>query len=317
MADAIAALPATPATRPADETSDGREQLAVMNFLASHRGSTRVGYEAHLKAFYGWCRMNGITSMLDITRGQLELYLRTLEETVSERTGEPLAQATIANRFGAVANFLDHAANDDLIPKNPAKQVRRPKVDRDAQTRTWFDVGDFHLFVRQAQRSTVQDEALILLMATTGIRVAEVCSLNVSDVHLERGQAYIEYKRKGGKITRPDLPTSTLLAVQRLVDQRGGDGPLFVTVRGTRFDRRAVQRVIDRLSEQAGIGNRVTPHGLRRSFATTAVRLGASDGEVQRALYQADPRTTQLYIRIANGGSTARHMVADLLASAR
>jgi integrase len=305
MAEHTVLRPLHSLTNTTTADADNREQLAVMNFLASHRGSTRVGYEAHLKSFYGWCRMNGITSMLDITRGQLELYLRTLEETVSERTGEPLAQATIANRFGAVANFLEHAANDDLIPKNPAKQVRRPKVDRDAQTRTWFDVGDFHLFVRQAQRSTIQDEALILLMATTGIRVAEVCSLNVSDVHLERGQAYIEYKRKGGKITRPDLPTSTLLAVQRLVDTREGDGPLFVTVRGTRFDRRAVQRVIDRLSAEAGIGNRVTPHGLRRSF-----------GDVQRALYQADPRTTQLYIRIANGGSTARHMVADLLASA-
>lgn len=314
MSDAIAVIiRAQTAATPIGSAS--REQQAVLNFLASHKGQTRADYERNLRRFYDWCNELGL-SMLDVTRGQLELYLRWMEDQTSTRTRRPFAPATIANRFVAVAMFLEHACNDDLIEKNPARAVKRPKVDQEAQRRTWFDIGDFHLFVREAQRSTVQDAALILLMATTGVRVSEVCSLDTTDVHLERGQAYIEYVAKGGKVKRPDLPVSTLLAVQRLVDSRPDPGALFRTSRGTRLDRRGVQRVIDRLSARCGITTRVTPHGLRRSFATTAVRLGASSGEVQRALGHSDERTTSLYVRIANGGSTARHMVADLLAAA-
>lgn len=289
-----------------------REQLAVLNFLATYTGTTRTSYQDSLKAFYGWCGQHGIT-MLDVTRGQLELYLRHLESYISAKTGKPLAQATIANRFGAVANFLAYAESDELIDKNPAKFVRRPKIDRDAQTRTYLDVGDFHLLARQARREGGQIRALIMLMCATGMRVNEVCSLNVDDVHLDQGQAYLTYIRKGGKVSRPDLPTPVLLSLQLLLEDRPADGPLFLTARGTRIDRKYVQRVIDYLCAEAGIEKRITPHSLRRSFATTAARLGTSTSDLQRALYHADPRTSLLYVQIADGGSTTRHAVADFL----
>jgi integrase len=154
------------------------------------------------------------------------------------------------------------------------------------------------------------------VLATTGIRVGELASLDVDSVHVERGAAYIEYVRKGRKATQTKLPTETLLVVMRQIDTLGrATGPLFVGDTGTRIDRRGVQRVITRLAVQVGISRHVTPHGLRRTFASTARRLGASHSDIQHALHQADPRTTDLYLRGDKGGSVSRHLVAELLAS--
>jgi len=317
MTHAAIALPATPLAI-AGPTAEDREQLAVLNFLATYTGTTRQSYQESLKAFYEWCRQNNLT-MLGITRAQLEIYLRYLEQYVSTHTGRPLAQATIANRFGAVFNFYAYAEADEIIEKNPAKNVRRPKIDRDAQKRSYLNVGDFHLFCREGSRAGGQTRAITMLFGTIGMRVSEVCSLNVADVHAETGEAYIEYVRKGSKITRPNLPVPTLLALQFVVEQRiregRGDGPLFLTQRGTRIDRKYVQRMIDELCASAGITTKITPHSLRRSFITTAARLGAPMADLQRAAYHTDPRTTLLYVQIKDGGTTTRQMITDFLAA--
>ena len=301
------------------------EHLAVATFLARYKGRTLANYTTDLRDYMRWCRGHDI-GMLDVNRGDLELYIRDLEQR--EVNGHPLAQATVARKFGTVFLFLEYAYIDDRIPRNPAKAVTRPKIDREAQRRTWFELGEIHAIIGQCRRNIVlaeqrldrakalpagyrltrarripdaeravkraiRDYTVLQLLSTTGIRVGELCSLDIGSLHVDDGAAYIEYIRKGGRLTQTPLPTETLLVMMRHVEQLDRHiGPLFVTTQGNRFDRKAVQAIITRVSRQVGITRIVTPHGLRRTFASTAQTLGASQTDIQHALNHADPRTT-------------------------
>lgn len=292
-----------------------REDRAEAAFLARFTGNTLASYQYDVAAYRGWCDAAGI-NLLDITRGELERYVRHLETYVSPHTGRTYAQATVARMFAAVAQLLGFAELDEVIDRNPARSVRRPVVDRYAQHRTWLELGDLHQLCKAARASTsLQDRAVVLVMATVGLRVNELCQLNVDDLHIQRGQAYLEYIRKGGKITRPTISLEVVLLLEDLAASRTDKtGPLFLSGYGNRLTRAAVQRILTRLCGVAGVTTPITPHGMRRSFATAAALLGVPPHEIQEALYQADARQLPFYIQTNNNGSAARNAVANLLA---
>ena len=103
-------------------------RLAVASFLARYREPTLTAYTQDLKAFLGWCEISD-REVLRVTRGELEMYVRYLEN-------RDYAAATVARRFGTVATFYKYAAIDGVIPSNPAVAVTRPKVAWEGRKRT-------------------------------------------------------------------------------------------------------------------------------------------------------------------------------------
>lgn len=235
----------------------------------------------------------------------------------------------------AVVTFLARYSN----PKTRANYTQ--------DLRTWFSIGEIHSIIGKAKANVElqenwlayvtrpesrcmqrrrdearqrvararQDFAVLQVMATVGIRVGALCSLDVASLHVTSGTASLRYIRKGNKTTNTSLPTDTLLIVMKHLDGRV-DGPLFRNDYGNRITRAGVARIINRIAASVGITHVVTPHGMRRTFATTARRLGASQGEVQQALNHVDQRTTSLYeMDKDSGGGAARHLVADLLSA--
>lgn len=315
------------------------EKLALATFLARYRNpKTRANYAIDLKCYMRFC-MEQHVGMLDVERGHLELYIEHLQNL-------GLAPATVSRRFGTVYLFLEFAEIDDRIPKNPAKKVDRPKVDSDAQSRPFFEIGEIHAIITRCRRNlsvardeltyatrpdsqcwqTRRDEAerrfrlaqrdytLLHLMSSTGMRVGSVCALDIESLHFDTGSAYLEFIRKGGKLTRKTLPMETMLLLREHIGNRTS-GPMFLNSYSNRITRHNVACVIDRLAHQVGIDRHVPPHGLRRTFATTAHQLGATNSELQASLDHADPRTTALYVRKGDGGAAARLKVAGLLSA--
>jgi hypothetical protein len=126
-------------------------RLALASFLARYREPTLTAYKQDLAAFLGWCDPYD-AQVLRVTRGQLEMYVRHLEQ-------RGYAAATIARRFGTVATFYKYAVIDNVIPANPAVAVTRPKVAWEGQQRTVLHPLEFAALLAAARTSGPNDHA--------------------------------------------------------------------------------------------------------------------------------------------------------------
>ncbi|NCF96800.1 MAG: tyrosine-type recombinase/integrase, partial [Euryarchaeota archaeon] len=135
-------------------------------------------------------------------------------------------------------------------------------------------------------------------------RVSELCELDISDIDLQDHSAMVR-DGKGGKDRLVLFTQSTvarILAWLPLRESRGPSGDqLLVTKAGNVFQSRTVQRLMDRLADDAGIPRgRLTPHVLRHNFATGLLERGADLVSIQRLLGHASIATTRVYLEISD-----------------
>jgi integrase/recombinase XerD len=304
MADAIAIRPTVQQLDRMDPIN-----LATMGFLARYKGRTLEAYTLDLKHFFAWCACNGLPP-LQARRPHLELYLRALEQ-------HGYASATINRRFNTVALFYKYALRDEIINKDPAAFIDRPKIDTDGQRRTFLPPLQHGIFMAQAAECTVMEYALACLLGLRGMRVSAACNLNVGDVHSERGYDVITYVAKGDKRMTQALPVEAARAVRAAIGDRT-EGPLLLNKRGRRMDRAAATRIIRKIAAAAKVDTNISPHSLRRSFITTGLASGIPAREMQLAAGHAQINTTMLYDRRAsNPDRDAAHRVASHLAGFR
>jgi integrase/recombinase XerD len=141
------------------------------------------------------------------------------------------------------------------------------------------------------------------LLYATGLRVSELCQVELSDLNLELG--VLRVMGKGGRQRVVPVGRYALAAIASYLESsrphllRGrGCRYLFVTARGDRMTRQAFWRLLIANGKKAGIFRRLTPHVLRHSFATHLLEGGADLRSVQTLLGHADISTTQIYTHV-------------------
>jgi integrase/recombinase XerD len=269
-----------------DEPDDIAERMAVVGFLAGYTGSTRVSYTTDLRLFAEWCASNGVR-LLDVKRAHLELYARHLE--ASGRM-----PSTVARRLSTLASFYRYCHVEGVLRRNPAANVRRPKVDHESHT-LGLDRNELGALLVQAGLGAPRDHALIALLALNGLRISEALNADIDDLGVDRGHRTLRIVRKGGKRVTIPLAPRTARAIDLYVGERAG-GPIFVGATGNRLSRHAADRTVKRLA-RAGLSKRLSPHSLRHSFITAALDAGVPLRDVQEATSHSDPRTTMRYDR--------------------
>lgn len=279
------ALPCASATPVAAPAPIDPVALAYAGFLARYKVRTRLTYKQHLDQWLRWLTQQG-KAPFAVKRAHIEVYLRHLEE---ERH---LADATRYSRLGVIHGFYATAVRDELLEKNPAEHVTRPKVDHDAQRRTWLPLLESLALLRAAAAEGPNAHVLIALMSIDGMRVGAVSSLSVGDVARASGWWTVTYVGKGGKRCTDVVPPQAVPDLQTLLSGREAEEPLLLNARGRRMERRSVATVLRRLCAEAGIERDITPHGLRRSAATNMLAQKIDPRDVQRQLHHADLRTT-------------------------
>ena len=211
----------------AEETIERREMLAVAGFLAGYGGSTRVSYATDLRLFAAWCHEAKL-NLFTVRRAHLELYGRWLEETGRMRS-------TVARRLSTLASFYKYAEQEDLVDRNPALNVRRPKVDYESRT-LGLDRNELGAFLVQAGVGSARDHALASLLALNGLRISEALGADVEDLDFERGHRTLKIVRKGGKRVTIPLAPRTSRALDLYLGERT-TGPIFLGAKGGRMDR--------------------------------------------------------------------------------
>lgn len=240
-----------------------------------------------LRHYWTWCEQHRL-HVFEVRRPHIELYVRSLEEHGYART-------TIGRRLSTVATFYKWCLDEELLGRNPAANVRRPKISQDSTT-LGLDRQELGQFLVEAGLAGGRDHALACLLGLNGLRVTEACGADIEKLGMERGHRTLLVDRKGGKRALIPLAPRTSRALDLAIGERH-EGPILLGADGGRLDRFAAYRIVRRLAKRAGIAHRVHPHSLRHAFITAALDAGVPLRDVQEAASHSDPRTTSRYDR--------------------
>lgn len=217
---------------------------------------------------------------------------------------------SIARKLSALRTFFKYLQRSGVISKDPSEGIRGPKVSKNIPVFLTVDEV-FLLLETPAEQDTfmTRDKAIMELLYSTGMRVAELVSRNLADLDFDTEM--LRVRGKGDKerlvpVGRPAMEAiiSWLPQRERLIIARGERGrqiekeAMFLNGRGGRLSTRSVERMVKTYGERAGIAQTVTPHALRHSFATHLLEMGADLRSVQELLGHASLSTTQRYTHV-------------------
>lgn len=230
--------------------------------------------------------------------------------------------ATIGRKLSSVRAFCRFLVKRGVIEGNPAAAVRGPKRKRGLPRA--LDVDDAFRLVeapgqtpRISHRSLspsedarhawlrLRDTALLELLYGTGLRVSEICALDLGDIDRGRYATPMLLVRRGKGNKSREVPIGgaadeAIAAYLPARQQLAASGAaLFVNAGGDRLTPRSVQRMVKRWTIAGGVHAAATPHSLRHSFATHLLDEGVDLRAIQELLGHASLASTQIYTKIS------------------
>lgn len=274
------------------------EKSAAQNTIAAYRND--------IEQFSTFCtggrRTTDRPKWTEVTRVRIQEYLVKMQ-------ARDYADATIARKIAALKSYFAFLHAEGLIPSDPTETLASPRVGKSLPKAISPEEID-ELLEQPLRRSTPEakrDKAMLELLYATGMRVTELVSLNLTDIILNDGAAYVRCLGKGGRertVPIHDHAAESLLAYLRLARHKLVRSPqekaLFVNRRGERLTRQGFWLILKGYALSAHIKQGVTPHTLRHSFATHMLRGGAPLRHVQELLGHANISTTQIYTQLTN-----------------
>jgi len=227
-----------------------------------------------------------------------------IREFLSGLNRQQLESRTIARQIVALRHFYRYLRREDFIASNPTENLESPRIWNILPK--YLSPGDVETLLAQPAQDGplgIRDRAILEMLYGTGLRVSELISLRMADVHLVAG-----YVRALGKGSKERIVPAGRMAVAAVESYLAGPRPkllgsrasgfLFISRRGGKLTRQAVWLLLSRYGRMAGLRQRITPHLLRHSFATHLLARGADLRSLQMMLGHADVATTQIYTHV-------------------
>lgn len=234
-----------------------------------------------------------------------ELELTTLRSWLARLRTTGAARTTLARRGAAARTFCTWAQREGLLTVDIGQRLASPRAHRDLPAVLRAD--QTTALVTAADHSpgpvALRDRLVLELLYATGIRVSELCGLDVSDV--DRGRRVVRVFGKGAKERSVPYGVPAEKAVDAwlrhgrpaLAGPRSG-AALVLGARGARLQPTAARRIVSRYARELGLPH-VSPHGLRHSAATHLLEGGADLRSVQELLGHASLASTQIYTHVS------------------
>lgn len=258
---------------------------------------TISAYRSDLVQFSEWAGRAHVSDLARIDRTLLRRFVAYLSE-------RRYARRSIARKASALRSLLDWSVVQGLLKVSPAADLPVPKLDRplpkvmraeDAARLCELPPGDDPIGLR--------DRAILELLYGSGLRVSELCAIDVDELDLAHGALTVTGKgRKQRRVPLSD-PARGALDVYlsdvrpELATDRSG-AALFLNRRGTRIGPRGVRALMTRYLSAEGLAL-MSPHSLRHSFATHLLDGGADLRAVQELLGHESLATTQIYTHVS------------------
>jgi integrase/recombinase XerD len=278
-----------------------------------------IALSGTVKSFLDFCRVEKGLATNSLQSYQLDLKRLSCGLAKSEKVATPedlaryveslygagLSARTIARHITTLRNFYTFLVREGEIDRDPTEFLALP--------RQWTTLPKYLnraeverlLAAPDAEKPAgLRDRAMLELLYASGLRVTELCRLELAAV--ERDLGVLRVTGKGNKQRMVPFGESARAAIDRyLGDARPrllkgrASRFLFVTARGSAMTRQGFWKLLGGYGRQVGIFRNLTPHVVRHSFATHLVEGGADLRSVQIMLGHADISTTQVYTHVA------------------
>jgi len=267
------------------------DHLRLERRLSPH---TVVSYRRDLVCLAGFCESHSIA-------GWRDLRFHHLRRFAASAHAAGLKPRSIQRRLSGIRSFMNYLIRERLIDQNPADEVAAPRTHRPLPGTLDVDQMGRLLSLSGDDPVTSRDRAMMELLYSSGLRLAELISLNPGDIDLADGT--VRVTGKGNKTRIVPVGRMARQAVRQWLEDRGAlarmdETALFVGVRGRRISPRTVQTRVRYWALRSGIRQRVHPHLFRHSFATHMLESGGDLRGIQELLGHADISTTQIYTHL-------------------
>jgi integrase/recombinase XerC len=284
------------------------EHLALERGRSDH---TRRAYLGDLRSLFEFLTQRTADSQLS------SLNLSVLRSWLAAQATAGVARTTLARRTSAVKTFTAWATRRGLLMSDPAVRLQVPKARRTLpavlrQDQALDAMAAANSGAEQGDPMALRDRLIVEMLYATGIRVSELCGLDVDDIDMSR--RLLRVLGKGNKQrTVPFGEPAQVALTAWLTDGRpalatGDSGPaLLLGARGRRLDQRQARTVVHQTVAAVDGAPDIGPHGLRHSAATHLLEGGADLRIVQELLGHSTLATTQLYTHVTVARLRAVH----------
>lgn len=293
-----ARLPEPPAGLPssfAEALAAFRRHLDAERGLSPH---TVAAYAVDITGLLDHAHRLGLDTLDAIDASVLRSWL-------AKQRSVGYARSTLARRSSAARVFFAFAVRRGLAARDPAATLATPKTDRRLpRVLTPAEATALVGLPPADDAAGLRDRAILELLYATGVRVGELCGLDVDD--LDVGRNVLRVLGKGAKERSVPYGIPAARALDAWI--RGGrpsiaramsGSALFLGARGKRIDPRTVRRLVHGYLGEVSGGPDLGPHGLRHSAATHLLEGGADLRSVQELLGHATLGTTQIYTHVS------------------
>jgi integrase/recombinase XerD len=291
-----------------------------LQHLRHERGQadhTQRTYAALLGKFVSWAGTQGLSDWEDVELKHLMEFLQQERDrglkTEPKTSTKRLSSESLYLEIAALRAFYRFAENEKQLPSNLAENLSLPR--RWKRLPKALSGEEIDRLLAPEQPETPQnlcDQAVLELAYASGLRLAELRSVRLEQLHLDAG--FINVIGKGNKERVVPLGRKASEALNhyleagrpKLVTPKS-PAEVFLTRRGTPFAAVTMWLRVKQRVRRAGISRNVTPHMLRHSFATHLLENGADLRVIQELLGHASISTTEVYTHVAGGRLRAVH----------
>jgi tyrosine recombinase XerC len=277
--------------------------LGYIRDQRDYSSATVRAYRSDLAQFGAFLRGRSPALLKDLS-GIDPLVIRAFMAFLSE-SGE--SRASIARKLACMKSFFRYMVREGWLESNPARPVRAPRQEK--KLPRLLSEREIIILLETPEVTSLKgkrDRAILELLYATGMRVGEMVALDLESLDLTEGSIIVRGKgRKERQVlfgNKAREAVKTWLSARRAAPGAAAGrrcDALFVNARGTRLSDRSVRSIIEARVRQCALEHRISPHGLRHSFATHLLDRGADLRAIQELLGHVSLSTTQRYTHVS------------------
>ena len=273
-----------------------------LDFLQNEKklsNNTLQSYSRDISQYKEYLTRNHI-NYLKVDSEQIKEYLKYLQD-IGKKT------STMSRSLASIRSFYQYLIRIKKMKYDPTENIQSPKVEK--RVPSVLTAQEVELLLDQPKDVDLKgtrDKAMLEVAYATGMRVTEIISLDVDDVHIEEGFVVCRTANKQRNIPLGSMSINALKEyiqdARPIMIKNENETSLFVNVNGKRLTRQGFWKIVKFYKEQAHITKDITPHVLRHSFATHLLQNGADLKAIQTMLGHSDISSTQVYMQFQDSG---------------
>ena len=272
------------------------------DYLKLERSLSGNSIDAYLtdidKLFQYFDSINKHTNLKDVTSNDLKLFITWINEL-------GMLPSTQARVISGLKSFFSFLLLEQIITLDPTALLESPRLSRKLpDTLNIIEINQLIEAIDASKPDGMRNKAILEVLYGCGLRVTELISLRISNIHYE--SEYIKVIGKGNKERIVPIGASALKFIKIYIEEsrvhisikKGFEDYIFLNRGGTGLSRISVFTMIKALALKAGIKKSISPHTFRHSFATHLIEGGADLRAVQEMLGHSSITTTEIYTHL-------------------